>query len=73
LFILPAEKSEERTGNSPLYPSPKERGIFIKAKSKEQKRRSGKPNKFYNISKPIKDSIHKIEKEIKSSEHRIGK
>ncbi|HEY3250102.1 MAG TPA: ABC transporter C-terminal domain-containing protein, partial [Ignavibacteria bacterium] len=28
-------------------------------------------NKFYSISKPIKDSIHKIEKEIKKSEHRV--
>lgn len=63
-----AEEAAQANGNNsedkPAASKPK--------KSKEQKRvEAEQRNRFYGVSKPIKDKIHKIEKKIKTNEERI--
>lgn len=68
------KKEEEKSGTSPVKTEVKTdqtNGTQVK-KTKEQKRAEAEArNKLYNLSKPVKDKVHKIEKSIKKNEERL--
>lgn len=72
------KKDEEKSGQNGVKRLSKNvekdnnnNGTAVK-KTKEQKRHQAEArNKLYSISKPVKDKIHKIEKNIKSNEDKL--
>jgi ATP-binding cassette, subfamily F, member 3 len=68
------KKEEEKSGTAPVKTEVKTEqtnGAAVK-KTKEQKRAEAEArNKLYNLSKPVKDKVHKIEKSIKKNEERL--
>lgn len=68
------KREEEKSGKTPVKTEVKTEqanGTQVK-KSKEQKRAEAEArNKLYNLSKPVKDKVHKIEKSIKKNEERL--
>lgn len=68
------KKEEGKTGVTPAKTETKTEptnGAPVK-KTKEQKRAEAEArNKLYNLSKPVKDKVHKIEKNIKKNEERL--